>query len=169
VLKSTLYVRFTQPSSGSSCTDLPSSSDKPEWWTVSMNREPSTHARPSHCHLSQAQAIPWYHYVPVQYDYSDLWDIMSFLDGAPDGSTHRSGRYSTRYCTSWRGVCAPRVAMGGDAELHVAFLARGGCRCQEVKLAHDAAMLMRSGPYFSPVSSSVVRRPDSCYVPTCEG
>lgn len=52
-----------------------------------MNREPSTHARPLHCHLSQAQAIPWYHYVPVQYDYSDLWDIMSFLDGAPDGST----------------------------------------------------------------------------------
>ena len=35
----------------------------------------------------QAQAIPWYHYVPLQYDYSDLWDIMSFLDGAPDGSS----------------------------------------------------------------------------------
>lgn len=39
---------------------------QPEWWT--------------------AQAIPWYHYVPLQYDYEDLWDILFYLDGAPDGS-----------------------------------------------------------------------------------
>jgi hypothetical protein len=31
--------------------------------------------------------IPWYHYVPLQMDYSDLWDIMAFFEGAPDGST----------------------------------------------------------------------------------
>ncbi len=41
----------------------------------------------SDSYLSQAQAVPWYHFVPVQYSYSDLWDILSFLDGAPDGST----------------------------------------------------------------------------------
>jgi hypothetical protein len=34
----------------------------------------------------QAQAIPWYHYVPSLYDYSDLFDIMSFFTGSPDGA-----------------------------------------------------------------------------------
>ncbi|KAL7423911.1 hypothetical protein Q5752_001496 [Cryptotrichosporon argae] len=31
--------------------------------------------------------IPWYHYVPVKLDYTDLYDIMAFFSGAPDGST----------------------------------------------------------------------------------
>jgi hypothetical protein len=34
--------------------------------------------------------IPWYHYVPARYDYSDLFDIMAFFTGSPDGSV--SGR-----------------------------------------------------------------------------
>lgn len=34
--------------------------------------------------------IPWYHYVPVRADYGDMYDIMAFFTGAPDGST--SGR-----------------------------------------------------------------------------
>ncbi|GMK56809.1 hypothetical protein CspeluHIS016_0306490 [Cutaneotrichosporon spelunceum] len=31
--------------------------------------------------------VPWYHYVPVRADYSDIYDIMAFFQGAPDGST----------------------------------------------------------------------------------
>ncbi|BEI92004.1 uncharacterized protein CcaverHIS019_0408240 [Cutaneotrichosporon cavernicola] len=31
--------------------------------------------------------VPWYHYVPVRADYSDIYDIMAFFDGAPDRST----------------------------------------------------------------------------------
>ena len=31
--------------------------------------------------------VPWYHYVPVKLDYSDLYDILAFFNGAPDGST----------------------------------------------------------------------------------
>ncbi|KAK8869838.1 hypothetical protein IAR55_000406 [Kwoniella newhampshirensis] len=34
--------------------------------------------------------IPWYHYVPVKLDYSDIFDIMAFFDGSPDGQV--SGR-----------------------------------------------------------------------------
>ncbi|RXK36431.1 hypothetical protein M231_06275 [Tremella mesenterica] len=30
--------------------------------------------------------IPWYHYVPVKIDYSDLYDILAFFNGPPDGS-----------------------------------------------------------------------------------
>ncbi|WVQ78070.1 hypothetical protein IAT38_000151 [Cryptococcus sp. DSM 104549] len=30
--------------------------------------------------------IPWYHYVPVKLDYSDVFDIVSFFEGSPDGS-----------------------------------------------------------------------------------
>lgn len=30
--------------------------------------------------------IPWYHYVPIRMDYSDVYDIMAFFVGAPDGS-----------------------------------------------------------------------------------
>jgi beta-1,2-xylosyltransferase len=30
--------------------------------------------------------IPWYHYVPAKYDYSDLFDIMAFFAGSPDGA-----------------------------------------------------------------------------------
>jgi hypothetical protein len=33
----------------------------------------------------QAQAIPWYHLVPLKYDYTDIWDILSFFDGPPNG------------------------------------------------------------------------------------
>nr|XP_019042714.1 hypothetical protein I302_08420 [Kwoniella bestiolae CBS 10118]OCF21644.1 hypothetical protein I302_08420 [Kwoniella bestiolae CBS 10118] len=29
--------------------------------------------------------IPWYHYVPVKLDYSDIHDIMAFFNGSPDG------------------------------------------------------------------------------------
>ncbi|WWD15888.1 hypothetical protein CI109_100312 [Kwoniella shandongensis] len=29
--------------------------------------------------------IPWYHYVPVKLDYSDIFDIMAFFNGSPDG------------------------------------------------------------------------------------
>ncbi|KAG8893491.1 F-actin-capping protein subunit alpha [Tulasnella sp. 403] len=29
--------------------------------------------------------VPYYHYVPVQHDYSDLYDVMSFFAGSPDG------------------------------------------------------------------------------------
>ncbi|TXT04883.1 hypothetical protein VHUM_03966 [Vanrija humicola] len=31
--------------------------------------------------------VPWYHYVPIQTDYSDVFDIMAYFRGAPDGST----------------------------------------------------------------------------------
>ncbi|WVQ98701.1 hypothetical protein IAU59_005832 [Kwoniella sp. CBS 9459] len=30
--------------------------------------------------------IPWYHYVPLKLDYSDIYDIMAFFVGSPDGS-----------------------------------------------------------------------------------
>lgn len=30
--------------------------------------------------------VPYYHYIPVQHDYSDVYDIMMFFAGAPDGS-----------------------------------------------------------------------------------
>ncbi|WVQ70107.1 uncharacterized protein L199_008332 [Kwoniella botswanensis] len=29
--------------------------------------------------------IPWYHYVPVKLDYTDIHDIMAFFNGSPDG------------------------------------------------------------------------------------
>jgi hypothetical protein len=44
--------------------------EQPEWWT--------------------AQSIPWYHYIPLKYDYTDLWDVLAFLDGAPDGASSSS-------------------------------------------------------------------------------
>lgn len=31
--------------------------------------------------------VPWYHYVPIRFDYKDMHDIMAFFTGAPDGST----------------------------------------------------------------------------------
>ncbi|WRT67118.1 uncharacterized protein IL334_004084 [Kwoniella shivajii] len=30
--------------------------------------------------------IPWYHYVPIKLDYSDIHDIMAFFVGSPDGT-----------------------------------------------------------------------------------
>ncbi|ORY33787.1 glycosyl transferase family 90-domain-containing protein [Naematelia encephala] len=30
--------------------------------------------------------IPWYHYVPIKLDYSDMYDILAFFNGSPDGS-----------------------------------------------------------------------------------
>ncbi|KAE8538024.1 hypothetical protein D1P53_006091 [Cryptococcus gattii VGV] len=30
--------------------------------------------------------IPWYHYVPTKLDYSDIFDILAFFQGSPDGS-----------------------------------------------------------------------------------
>lgn len=47
-------------------TALKRRAEQPEWWT--------------------AQAIPWYHYIPLKYDYTDLWDVLAFLDGAPDAT-----------------------------------------------------------------------------------
>lgn len=44
--------------------------EQPEWWT--------------------AQSIPWYHYIPLKYDYTDLWDVLAFLDGAPAGALSSS-------------------------------------------------------------------------------
>ncbi|KAK4683682.1 hypothetical protein P7C73_g6549, partial [Tremellales sp. Uapishka_1] len=35
----------------------------------------------------QEMLIPWYHYVPLKLDYSDMYDIMAFFEGSPDGST----------------------------------------------------------------------------------
>lgn len=32
----------------------------------------------------QAQAIPWYHYIPVRYDFLDLFDIVGYFSGAHD-------------------------------------------------------------------------------------
>nr|XP_019013499.1 uncharacterized protein I206_01567 [Kwoniella pini CBS 10737]OCF52280.1 hypothetical protein I206_01567 [Kwoniella pini CBS 10737] len=29
--------------------------------------------------------IPWYHYVPIKLDYSDIHDVMAFFNGSPDG------------------------------------------------------------------------------------
>ncbi|KLT44771.1 hypothetical protein CC85DRAFT_295510 [Cutaneotrichosporon oleaginosum] len=31
--------------------------------------------------------VPWYHYVPIRADYADIYDIMAFFEGAPDGSS----------------------------------------------------------------------------------
>lgn len=45
------------------CQTLP----QPEWWS--------------------AQAIPYYHYIPLSYTYTDIFDILFYLDGSPDGST----------------------------------------------------------------------------------
>lgn len=47
-------------------TALKRQAEQPEWWT--------------------AQSIPWYHYIPLKYDYTDLWDVLAFLDGAPDAT-----------------------------------------------------------------------------------
>jgi hypothetical protein len=47
-------------------TALKRRAEQPEWWT--------------------AQSIPWYHYIPLKYDYTDLWDVLAFLDGAPDAT-----------------------------------------------------------------------------------
>ncbi|WVQ78122.1 hypothetical protein IAT38_000203 [Cryptococcus sp. DSM 104549] len=30
--------------------------------------------------------IPWYHYIPVKPDYSDIFDILAFFEGSPGGS-----------------------------------------------------------------------------------
>ncbi|KAJ8294136.1 Beta-1,2-xylosyltransferase 1 [Rhodotorula toruloides] len=38
----------------------------PEWWT--------------------RRIMPWYHYIPIQPDYSDLIDVAAFFIGAPDGT-----------------------------------------------------------------------------------
>ncbi|GAA6051753.1 hypothetical protein JCM3770_002715 [Rhodotorula araucariae] len=38
----------------------------PEWWSKRI--------------------MPWYHYIPVQSDYSDLTDVAAFFIGAPDGT-----------------------------------------------------------------------------------
>ncbi|BGP24815.1 glycosyltransferase family 90 protein [Rhodotorula toruloides] len=38
----------------------------PEWWTKRI--------------------MPWYHYIPIQPDYSDLVDVAAFFIGAPDGT-----------------------------------------------------------------------------------
>lgn len=29
--------------------------------------------------------MPWVHYVPIKVDYSDLYDVMTFFVGTPDG------------------------------------------------------------------------------------
>lgn len=39
---------------------------------------------------NQAQLIPWYHYVPVRYDYGDVFDTMAFFAGQPN--TREFGR-----------------------------------------------------------------------------
>lgn len=31
--------------------------------------------------------VPWYHYVPIRFDYADVYDVMAYFKGAPDGST----------------------------------------------------------------------------------
>jgi beta-1,2-xylosyltransferase len=71
ILKSTIYVSFTPPSSKKTRrvrhAHLSHLYPQPEWWT--------------------AQAIPWYHYIPLKYDYTDLWDILTYFDGALDGSS----------------------------------------------------------------------------------
>jgi hypothetical protein len=36
--------------------------------------------------------IPWVHYVPVQLDYSDLYNIMSFFSGPPSHDGVHTGR-----------------------------------------------------------------------------
>jgi hypothetical protein len=51
-------------------TTLKRRAEQPEWWS--------------------AQSIPWYHYIPLKYDYTDLWDVLAFLDGAPDGASSSS-------------------------------------------------------------------------------
>ncbi|BGP48317.1 hypothetical protein JCM10450v2_004189 [Rhodotorula kratochvilovae] len=38
----------------------------PEWWSKRI--------------------MPWYHYIPIQSDYSDLTDVAAFFIGAPDGT-----------------------------------------------------------------------------------
>jgi beta-1,2-xylosyltransferase len=30
--------------------------------------------------------IPWYHYVPLKVDYGDIFDIMAYFTGSPDGT-----------------------------------------------------------------------------------
>jgi hypothetical protein len=57
----------------------------PEWnsdWWVSretvFRRDASTEAFLS-------RLIPYYHYVPIQIDYSDLYDTLAFFSGTPDG------------------------------------------------------------------------------------
>jgi hypothetical protein len=70
-----LYILFYQNGTHSqphsiSKPSLKRRAEQPEWWT--------------------AQAIPWYHYIPLKYDYTDLWDVLAFLDGAPDGASSSS-------------------------------------------------------------------------------
>ena len=31
------------------------------------------------------RVMPWVHYVPIKVDYSDLYDVMTFFVGTPDG------------------------------------------------------------------------------------
>lgn len=33
---------------------------------------------------TQAQAIPWYHYIPARYDFLDLFTILGYFTGAFD-------------------------------------------------------------------------------------
>lgn len=33
---------------------------------------------------SAEEAVPWYHYIPLKPDYSDLYDIMAFFAGPID-------------------------------------------------------------------------------------
>ena len=39
----------------------------------------------------QDQIVPWVHYVPVKVDYSDVYDIMAFFTGNPDGRGAHEG------------------------------------------------------------------------------
>ncbi|KAH7096656.1 hypothetical protein BKA62DRAFT_719054 [Auriculariales sp. MPI-PUGE-AT-0066] len=48
------------------------------------------------------RAMPWVHFVPVKYDYSDLYDTFVFFRGLPDGSIAGQDRLGERIATAGR-------------------------------------------------------------------
>jgi hypothetical protein len=89
VLKSTIYVSsspatITFPCLGSHCVVYTSSFSIWNSLPTSLNLESALKRRAEQPEWWTAQSIPWYHYIPLKYDYTDLWDVLAFLDGAPD-------------------------------------------------------------------------------------
>ncbi|KAH7096654.1 hypothetical protein BKA62DRAFT_821182 [Auriculariales sp. MPI-PUGE-AT-0066] len=54
----------------------------PEWWTD--------------------RSMPWVHYVPIKLDYSDLYDVLVFFRGLPDGSLPGQDAMGERIATAGR-------------------------------------------------------------------
>ncbi|GHJ84047.1 hypothetical protein NliqN6_0449 [Naganishia liquefaciens] len=52
--------------------------------------------------------IPWYHYVPLKVDYSDLYDIMVYFAGSPDGQVKGHDDQAARIAQRGRAFAVDR-------------------------------------------------------------